>query len=186
MIPRISKSQPVVLIISFSLIAIIGIIDYITGIELNFFVFYYIPIAITAWYINKNWAIFNSVLSALTWTIIDILSLHNYSHWSLFFWNGGIRFISFITFAVGLFMIKRLLDVEKELSGSLRTTLEEIKMLKGFLPICASCKNIRNDRGYWEKIEQYISSHSGAEFTHTLCPDCIKKLYPDINISSDK
>jgi hypothetical protein len=186
MTPLMLKSRPFSIIITLCLIAVIGIIDYITGIELNFFVFYYIPISIAAWYIDKKWAIINSVLSALTWTSIDIISQHNYSHWSLFFWNGGIRFISYITLAVGLFLIRKLLEVEKDLTRSLQITLEEIKMLKGFLPICASCKNIRNDRGYWEKIEQYISSHSEAEFTHTLCPDCVKKLYPDIDTSQDK
>ncbi|AKG52976.1 diguanylate cyclase/phosphodiesterase [Dehalogenimonas sp. WBC-2] len=58
--------------------------------------------------------------------------------------------------------------------------LNEVKMLSGLLPICASCKQIRNDTGYWQSVESYISSHSQAEFTHGLCPDCIKKLYPDI------
>ncbi len=186
MIAHMFKSRPVLIIVSLSLITVIGILDNITGVELNFFVFYYIPIAITAWYINRKWALFNSILSALTWTTIDILSQHNYSHWSFFIWNGGIRLISFITLAIGLSIIKHFLDVEKVLTRRLNATLEEIKILKGFLPICASCKNIRNDQGYWEKIEQYISNHSEAEFTHTLCPDCIKKLYPDINISSDK
>ncbi|MBI5749758.1 MAG: PAS domain S-box protein [Nitrospinae bacterium] len=57
---------------------------------------------------------------------------------------------------------------------------EEIKTLKGLIPICASCKKIRNDKGYWERIESYIRKHSDAEFTHTICPECAKKLYPDI------
>ncbi len=53
----------------------------------------------------------------------------------------------------------------------------EIKTLRGFLPICASCKKIRDDKGYWTKIETYISEHSGAEFSHGLCPECAKTLY---------
>ncbi len=54
---------------------------------------------------------------------------------------------------------------------------KEIKTLQGFLPICASCKKIRDDQGYWTKIETYISEHSGAEFSHGLCPDCAGNLY---------
>jgi two-component system response regulator VanR len=55
---------------------------------------------------------------------------------------------------------------------------ETIKILKGLIPICASCKKVRNDAGYWEQIEMYIREHSEAEFTHGFCPDCLKKLYP--------
>lgn len=57
---------------------------------------------------------------------------------------------------------------------------EKIKLLSGFLPICASCKKIRDDAGYWHQIESYIRDHSEAEFSHGICPDCIKKLFPDI------
>ena len=55
---------------------------------------------------------------------------------------------------------------------------ETIKILKGLIPICANCKKVRNDAGYWEQIEMYIREHSEAEFTHGLCPDCMKALYP--------
>lgn len=56
----------------------------------------------------------------------------------------------------------------------------EIKILKGLLPICCSCKKIRNDQGQWIQIESYIKNHSQAEFSHGLCPECATKLYPDI------
>lgn len=55
--------------------------------------------------------------------------------------------------------------------------LEEIKVLSGFLPICASCKSIRDDKGYWSEIEAYLDRHSGVELTHSLCPSCTEKLY---------
>ena len=55
----------------------------------------------------------------------------------------------------------------------------EIKQLRGMLPICASCKKIRDDSGYWRQLEVYIHEHSEAEFSHGFCPDCLKKLYPE-------
>jgi len=58
--------------------------------------------------------------------------------------------------------------------------LEEIKVLRGLLPICSHCKKIRNDTGYWEQIEDYIRSHSEAVFSHGICPDCLKKYYSDL------
>jgi PAS domain S-box-containing protein len=78
---------------------------------------------------------------------------------------------------------RRMLEVERErLILRLEKALDEIKTLKGILPICASCKKIRDDRGYWQQIESYIRDHSDAEFSHGLCPDCAKKLYPDIKL----
>jgi signal transduction histidine kinase len=65
-------------------------------------------------------------------------------------------------------------------TADLKKALEEVKVLSGFLPICSSCKQIRDDQGYWNQIESYIKKHSNAEFSHSLCPDCVKKLYPDL------
>ncbi len=68
----------------------------------------------------------------------------------------------------------------QKLLTQLEYSAREIKTLRGFLPICASCKKIRDDQGYWTKIETYISEHSGAEFSHGLCPECATRLYGDI------
>jgi hypothetical protein len=57
-------------------------------------------------------------------------------------------------------------------------TIAEVKVLSGLLPICSSCKKIRDDTGYWNQIESYIRTHSQAEFSHGLCPDCMEKIYP--------
>jgi PAS domain S-box-containing protein len=62
----------------------------------------------------------------------------------------------------------------------LQEALANVKSLSGLLPICASCKKIRDDQGYWSQVESYIQSHSDATFTHGICPDCIKKFYPDL------
>ncbi len=62
----------------------------------------------------------------------------------------------------------------------LQKTLEEINVLHGILPICASCKKIRDDKGYWNQIEAYIRDHSDTRFSHSICPDCAKTLYPDL------
>ncbi len=68
----------------------------------------------------------------------------------------------------------------RERTTELENALVEVKALSGMLPICASCKKIRDDQGYWNEIADYISEHSEAEFTHGICPNCAKKLYPNI------
>jgi PAS domain S-box-containing protein len=67
----------------------------------------------------------------------------------------------------------------ERLIGDLKEAFETIKTLQGILPICSSCKKIRDDKGYWSQIEQYITENSSAEFSHSICPDCAKKMYPD-------
>lgn len=73
---------------------------------------------------------------------------------------------------------RRKLEREKEkLITNLQEAIEKVKVLSGFLPICASCKKIRDDKGYWTQIETYIRDHSEAEFSHGICPDCAEKHY---------
>jgi len=62
----------------------------------------------------------------------------------------------------------------------LQNALDLVKLLSGYLPICASCKKIRDDKGYWQAVESYISSHSEAKFSHGICPDCVRTLYPEL------
>jgi DNA repair exonuclease SbcCD ATPase subunit len=64
-------------------------------------------------------------------------------------------------------------------TAQLQTALANVKTIRGLLPICSNCKKIRNDAGYWQQIEAYVSEHSLAEFSHGICPDCGKELYPD-------
>lgn len=62
----------------------------------------------------------------------------------------------------------------------LQKALKEVKVLRGLIPMCASCKKIRNDGGFWQQLEEYLGEHSEAEFSHGLCQPCIKKLYPGV------
>jgi AmiR/NasT family two-component response regulator len=65
------------------------------------------------------------------------------------------------------------------LNAALTQALEKVKTLHGLLPICAACKRIRNDKGYWQQVEDYVREHSDADFTHGICPECAHKLYPE-------
>jgi len=75
---------------------------------------------------------------------------------------------------------KRAEQERERMIVELQQALAQIKKLSGLLPICASCKKIRDDKGYWQQIEAYIRDHSEAEFSHSLCPECARKLYPEL------
>ena len=87
---------------------------------------------------------------------------------------------------IGVSAIERNIEAHKReeaerlrLIGELTDALAKIKTLNGLLPICACCKKIRDDRGYWQRIETYISEHTNAEFTHGICPECLQQNYPE-------
>ena len=83
-----------------------------------------------------------------------------------------IEFVEMIGEQIGL-AIKNSLTYTK-----LKNALDEIKALRRLMPICAGCKKIRDDKGYWHAVEVYFHEHAHTDFTHSMCPDCIKKLYP--------
>ncbi|MBU0613739.1 PAS domain S-box protein [Patescibacteria group bacterium] len=76
---------------------------------------------------------------------------------------------------------RRQAEEEKEkLISELQKSLNEVKTLSGLLPICSWCKKIRDDKGYWSQVENYIGKHSEIAFSHGVCPDCMKKHYPEL------
>lgn len=75
---------------------------------------------------------------------------------------------------------KRIENEKEQVIAELQEALAKVKLLSGFIPICASCKKIRDDTGYWQQVEAYIQKHSNAEFSHSICPDCSHKLYPEL------
>lgn len=68
----------------------------------------------------------------------------------------------------------------RQLSADMAAALDELSTLRGLLPICSHCKGIKSDKGYWQKVENYIRSHSDVEFSHSICPECVKEHHPEL------
>ncbi|MCD4655837.1 hypothetical protein K8T06_18100 [bacterium] len=81
-----------------------------------------------------------------------------------------------------LYHAKELINKQKE---ELEIIIANNKLLHGMLPICASCKKIRDDDGYWRQVETYISKRTDTKFSHSICPDCMKKIYPEFTEDED-
>jgi ligand-binding sensor domain-containing protein len=96
-------------------------------------------------------------------------------------WFGVVLLIALggVVFAIIRLRTRQLLKREKDLEERVRDAMANIKTLSGLIPICANCKKIRDDKGYWDQLEGYIQTHSEATFSHGICPDCAKKLYPE-------
>ena len=96
---------------------------------------------------------------------------------TLWFYGFILVIVVGIVFGLYRWRVWQLLENEKELKKRVDESLAKIKVLNGLIPICASCKKIRNDKGYWSQLEEYINEHSEATFSHGVCPECAEKLY---------
>jgi len=95
---------------------------------------------------------------------------------------SGLIAIIAIVLGAGIFfkVTNPIIDRLNNTVATLEKALREVKTLRGILPICSFCKKIRDDEGYWDQVDVYITQHTDADFSHSVCPDCMKKHYPDI------
>jgi hypothetical protein len=161
-------------------IAIISVMIALLLIYCAFIIYSYIPPLLHS---PNRLLIITCIVIALWFLIRAVLTISSGDSIHDFMLSSTISQLSFILLLGGnIAIITGLIilnsqRIEHELSAS----INEIRQLKGILPICASCKKIRDDLGYWNQIESYIRAHSEAEFSHGICPDCAKKLYPEYN-----
>lgn len=170
------NSETGVFVVATVLTGMLGVVDCLSGYELQFFVFYFVPIWLASWHGGLSRGCLVAGLSAAVWFTSDLVSGHPYSHMGYEFWNTGIRLIAFLGLAWGVAQVRRLLARERQLVDDLEKSLAQIRTLRGLLPICSYCKKIRNDQGYWLQLEQYIMENSNAQFTHGICVDCANRL----------
>jgi len=162
-------------ILAVAVALILGMIDWFTGYELNFFVFYFLPVSVAAWFFGPIGSVVLAIISAMVWFAADYLTGHTHLSSASAVWNTMIRLISFLAIGWSVARLRHLLDRERQSSEALRRSLSEIKILQAFLSICAQCKKIRNEQGVWQHLEVYITEHSNTQFSHSYCPDCYKK-----------
>lgn len=167
-----------ILALSVTLVPVLALLDYMTGEELDFFVLYFLPIALAAWHAGRRAGIAMAVASALAWLEIDHLARMSIP-WALEAWDTAIRLIAFLTVALALAAIREALQRQQKLNDELSEAMAQIKQLRGILPICSFCKKIRDTGERWVSLERYISDHSEAQLSHGLCPSCFKKYYSE-------
>ena len=145
----------------------------IVGALVGYFVFHPLVMLLSHFMATHNSPDTITAAESITSVILKSFSL-TMLPWSISF--------AFFNCVIGFYYgtIKQANLAKEELILDLQKALAEVKKLSGMLPICSSCKKIRDDEGYWQQIEEYIRDHSEAEFTHGICNDCVKELYPDL------
>ncbi len=139
----------------------------------------YIAVVLLAqWSSRKNVLFHAALLSSLLTVLGFFLSPPGGELWKVLTNRGLALFAIWVTAVLS--QQRRVIEEKREKAVRERQEAQaQLKILRGFLPICASCKKIRDDKGAWNQIEAYIRDHSEAEFSHGICPDCAERLYPE-------
>ncbi len=159
---------------------IVGSIDFLTGHDIGIALFYLAPIGYVTWFHSRRAGYLMSVVGIMTIFLSDSLAGKIYRDLPTEVWNSLVHLGFFIVTTILLSRLRSDLDERTKIIAQLKKALDEIKTLSGLLPICAWCKKVRDDKGYWKQVEHYIAEHTEAEFTHGICPDCLKKLEPEL------
>jgi hypothetical protein len=92
------------------------------------------------------------------------------------------RFVMTRTVVTDISELRRAQHETVRAVGDLAEAQASVKTLSGLLPICSMCKSVRDDSGYWASVEQYVSAHTGAQFSHGVCPECFPKMFPGVDL----
>jgi hypothetical protein len=152
----------------------VGWLDYVTGDELDLFIFYFIPIVWAAWRTTFRSAAGLAVCAAALWFYANAWLGHAYLHPLFGVWGEIVMLISFNGAAYATSRIRSLLEHERVLNRELAEALAKVKRLSGRLPICMGCKSIQDEAGAWHGLEEYFTEQSEDDFifSHSICPHC--------------
>ncbi len=160
----------------------------------NWFVYFADILVITVMILALPIAVVTKVIYALVLVIVDSYTL-NMTDFPRETILGVILMLAAATFFSAIIYIKMQqahftafqgLRREQSVNAELRSAMTKIDTLHGLLPICANCKKVRDDNGYWEQIDEYIKDHSDVTISHSICPGCAKELYPDLEPGQDQ
>lgn len=174
-----TKSPWVITACCVGLLLALGWLDYVTGYELGFFIFYSIPVAITAWYVGRLPAVLMSFASALVWLMADSYSGQKYSSVFYVYWNIGVRCGCFVINAFTVSKIRRILDHQKQMTIDLAVARAETARLRSLLPVGIVCRNPRDDQNNRRDPALCPDSNTPSPATTTRCPACGASVDPD-------
>ena len=174
--PKHRYNPIAVTIASLLMVSLLGMVDFGLGYEISTSIFYLLPVSIIAWHVGRQAGLAFALLSAGVWLLADAMSGHVFSHALMPWWNALVRLGFFVVVVVMLSRLRRSYHAQQVLIAQLQEALDSVKVLSGLLPMCAWCKNVRDDDGYWLQVENYVTQRTEATFTHSICPACREKL----------
>jgi hypothetical protein len=156
----------------FLLLSVLGWLDYITGYEMSFFVFYSVPVGIAAWYLGRWPAIGVALGATVSWLLADYFGGVKYSAPFFYYWNSVIHFVAFIINAVTIAKIKNDLDQRHVLAAELKSAREALRAVSARLPACPVCGQPRERAAGNGEIEIAVLARAQLELAGAVCADC--------------
>jgi hypothetical protein len=137
-------------------------------------------------------AVVLAIIGSLTFSgvILPSIDLGNYNTYASTWANNSVTFLSILGLMtilvgnIGQILHCKIVDLKRK-NDELQKALSEIKTLRGIIPICSYCKKVRDDSGYWDRVDIYVRNHSEADFSHSICPECVRTHFPGIKIKED-
>jgi len=174
--------------LSLGLLLLVSYVDYATGDEFLFFVFYFIPVALCAWKVGSSAGMGMAFLSGISWLLADRLGGHRYSTEFVGYWNGFICFTAFAVVGLVVGRLRLTLDRREQANQDLAKALADLQVstariheLQDHLQVvCAWTKQIQV-KGKWVSIEEFLTDHLQIRLTHGIAPDAVRKLAAEID-----
>jgi hypothetical protein len=156
----------------FLMLGVLGWLDYITGYEMSFFVFYSVPVGLAAWYVGRWPAIGVALGATVSWLLADYFGGAKYSAPFFYYWNSTIHFLAFIINAVTIAKIKNDLDRQQALAAELESAREILRTISTVLPVCPACGRPRDHAEGAAEDEVVALARACPELAGALCADC--------------
>ncbi len=163
-----------------AVLAMVATADAVTSYEFGFSAFYVIPVLIATWGVGTSRGLGFALLSACCWYSVDLTSGRPLTHEFYRIWDTINHLLSYSLVAVVTGRLKLAFQREQMLRENLDLTLKNVKELEGLLPVCAWCKKVRDDEGYWQELEAYLKPRTKAAFSRGICPACAVRLSTEI------
>lgn len=174
------RSPAVVFLVAVAVLAGVAAVDALTPYELGFSAFYVIPVLIATWGVGTIRGLAFALLAACCWYCLDLTSGRPLSHEFYRVWDSVNHLLSYSLVAVITGKLRQSFHQEQALRADLDSTLKSVQALEGLLPVCAWCKKIRDDDGYWQELEAYLKPRTKVAFSHGICPACAEKLNAEV------
>jgi len=171
-----SENRARVVLASLAALGLVSWIDWVTGYEFLFFVFYFVPVAICAWHLSRSETLANSILCAVGWLLVDRLSEHHYTHEFIWYWNGFVCFLAFATVGLIVNGLRRsLLELARALED-VKSSHDEVRKLQCELQVvCAWTKRIKVD-GQWIPLDEFMARKLHVQITHGISPEGVQQI----------
>jgi hypothetical protein len=169
------KDQRNIIYVTIFMLIAVGTVDALSAEQVTYSVFYLLPLCFIAWFGQNDK---QTLIAAFACTLVSFFAEEamqaTQTTWLASYWNASVKLTFFCIVGIGLTRIRRDMFALSSMNKKLKDALHEVKTLKGLLLMCSGCKSIRDDHGYWTKLEDYLSSHTDTKLTHGLCEKCLE------------